>query len=248
MNTIYSKSRNIRSFSLILILTLCISAVLSGCGKSSEPAPSGTASGSAVNNMSNQQLFVQSYLNLLCKQDFQGYANACGFNVSEVESAYPDLLDNVIDIFLTYELNDSATEKFREELKEIFNHCKYEVKEQTENEDGSCSVNVEVQKLAVFKDALSAANKDYDKWVKKQPKDADEEKLTEKFIDYVIAHCKEELESPKYKDPKTITIILTPSPENPDVYNYDSKDLGNLQAALVDFGAWDKDVEDEKVS
>lgn len=239
-----ASKRSIAALCIMLSLVMTIS--LTGCGKSSNP-PSGSTSGSAVDDTDNQQLFVQSYLNLLCKQDFKSYANACGFEVSEVEESYDSVLDNVIDIFLTYNLSDSAAKKFREALKEIFGHCKYEVQKSVINEDGTCSVDVKVQKLVVFKKALKKANKDFDKWVKKQPEDADEEKLTDQFIDYVIQYCKEELKQPEYKEEKTITIVLTPSADDPNVYQYNSEDLGNLQAALLDFGAWDKDVEDEEV-
>lgn len=245
--TVSTKKEKLRPkavlITLLATLALVMAAGLTGCGKTSS-APSGDVSGSAVDDTDNQQLFVQSYLNLLCKQDFQSYASACGFEVSEVETSYDAVLDNIIDIFLTYNLSDSSTQKFREELKEILGYCKYEVQNSVMNEDNTCSVDVKVQKLVVFKSALKNANKDFDKWVKKQPEDADEEKLTDKFIDYVIQYCKEALKEPVYKEEKTVTIVLTPSADDPNVYQYNSEDLGNLQAALLDFGAWDKDVED----
>jgi hypothetical protein len=72
----------------------------------------------------------------------------------------------------------------------------------------------------------------------------DEQDMTDKFIEYVIKYCEEELENPQYKDVKTVNIVLSPSSDDANVYEYNSEDLGSLQAALVDFGAWERDVDD----
>ena len=233
-----------RILCLGLIAGMTMSTTACSSGKQEESTD--TVSPAAVETArSNQELFVQCYLDLLCKQDFKQYANACGFTVSEVEEDYPDFLDNVIDLFLTYEFSDTERDKFREELKEIFSKCDYTVKEYVENSDGTCTVPVEVKKLVVFKKAIHTANEKYEKWSKKQPEDTDELVLTDKFMDYIIDGCKEALQNPQYKDATIVNITLTPSSSNPNVYDYDPETLGSLQEALVDFSAWDKDVEDE---
>ncbi len=238
------KQNKIISTTLCLLLTTAISFGVTGCSKKDD-ATGDTASVTAVEeDKSNQTLFVQAYMDLLCQQDFEGYASACGFETSEVEDAYPDLLDNVIDIFLTYQMSDTEQENFRDELKKIFNKCQYEVKDAIENDDNSYTVPVEVKKLKVFSKAIKKADKSYKKWAKKQSDDKDEQDMTDKFIEYVIKYCEEELENPQYKDVKTVNVVLSPSSDDANVYEYNSEDLGSLQAALVDFGAWERDVDD----
>ena len=244
VNNKMKKTKQLLSLMLCLSMTAGSLAGLTGCGSQTKEN-SETASPAAVaETRSNQALFVQAYLDLLCKQDFATYADACGFEVSDVEEAYPDMLENVIELFLTYEFSEEEHTKFQEELKKIFNKCDYEVKDSIENENGTCTVPVVVRKLSVFRQAINSANKKYEKWAKKQSEDADEIELTDQFIEYVIEGCEEALLTPEYKEASTVNITLTPSSDDPNIYNYNPNDLGSLQSFLVDFGAWDKDVED----
>ncbi len=238
--------KNTISLSLCLALTLSAASFTTGCSQDPASSQESATASSVKEDKSNQSLFVEAYLDLLCKQNFDSYAAACGLDVSKVKEDYPKLLDNVTDLFVTYEFSDAENEKLREELKKIFGSCKYTVKEAVKNDDDSYTVPVEINKLCVFNQALKQANKDYDKWVKTQPDDAEEEALTDQFIEFVIEHCEEELSVPEYKDTKTIQVQLTPSISDPDVYEYNSEDLGSLLAALIDFSAWEKDVEDEE--
>ena len=237
-----------KHFSKFLCVLLAAGCVLnvSGCGKK---ADSGSATGSAVENAkeenANTSLFIKAYLDTMCKQDFQSFADATGSSASDIQNSYSSNLASILSEYVTYEIGSGIETALTKELSTILGKCQYTVQDPIANEDDTVTVPVSIKPLVIFKKAIAYGNKESNKWTKKHKDDFDEEEATNKFFMAVIDSCDKQLQDPTYKEETVVNVTMTPSEDDEDVYEYNSEDLGKLLSTLVDLDAWADEVDDE---
>ena len=225
----------------VLLLLALITMSLSACSSSGGSNVSGSAA-----SLDTQANFVKAYLDALCKEDYKAYAEACSIPLEEVKEDGPEYIKSIIENEFTYIPSDTMITTFAKTLQKLFAKCKYTVSPSTKNEDGSYSIPVSIQKFNVFKTALEKADKDYGVWKKQQSDDMDADVMTDKFFEYITKYCEEELKNPKFDDAATVTVTLTVSDEEENVYEYGDEDIDNLLYGLMDFSAWDDLVEEDE--
>lgn len=228
----------------ILLLIISAALCLCACSSSKTDSSSGPASTATEAPLDTQAAYVKAFLDTLCKEDYKAYASARGVTEKDVKEEMPAFLESIIDSTLTYIPSDTMNTSFTNELKKLLGACKYTVQPAKKNKDGSYSVPVSIRQFTVFKEALVKSEEEHLNWVQTQPEDLDEDLSTDQFFAYIIKHCEEILKRPQYSKAATVTVTLTPSKSDQNVYEFGDEDVLNLLYALLDFSAWDEDVED----
>lgn len=227
----------------VLLLLILMSMSLSACSSSSKDT--NNASGPAV-ELDTEANYVKTYLDALCKQDYEPYAKAYDASLNEVKEDVPEYIKGIIESEFTYIPSDTMITAFAKTLQKLFGKCRYTVSPSVQNEDGSYSIPVSIEKFSVFKTSLEKAEKDYDAWKKQQSDDMDADAMTDKYYEFITKYCEEELKNPKYEDAATITVTLSISEEDENVYEYGDEDINSLLYGLIDLSAWDELVDENE--
>ncbi len=230
----------LRQFTALLLVSLTILG-LSACSSSKQD----TASGSAV-QLDTQAEYVKAFLDALCREDYEAYAKACSVPVSEVKEDGPEYIKSIIENEFTYIPSDAMVESFAGTLQKLFAKCRYTVKPAVQNDNGSYSIPVSIQKFNVFKTALDKGDRDYNEWKKGQSDDMDADVMTDKFFEFITKYCEEEMKAPQYAGEETVTVTLTVSKEDDGIYTYGEEDIDHLLYGLMDLSAWDDLVAEEE--
>ena len=232
--------KSVKILSLIILMALCLCA----CGSSKTDNASGSAATATEKPLDAQAAYVKAFLDTLCKEDYKAYAAARGVSEKTVWDEMPASLESVIDSMLTYIPSETMADSFAKELQKLLGASRYTVQPSSKNKDGSYSVPVSIRQFNVFKEALVKSEEEHLNWVQTQSEDLDEDLSTDQFFAYIIKHCKEILKHPQYSKAATVTVTLTPSETGQKGYDFGDEDMLNLLYALLDFSAWDEDVED----
>ena len=237
--------RNSKFYFSVMTLVILSMLSLSACSSSGTDHASGPAATASQAPLDAQADYVKAYLDTLCREDYKAYAAAHGVTEEEVRAEMPSYLEDIVENDLTYIPSETMTASFAKELQKLLAKCRYTVQPSKKNEDGTYSVPVSIQQFTVFKESLVKSEEEHLKWVQTQSEDLDEDLSTDQFFTYIIKHCEEILKRPQYARAATVTVTLSPSESDKNVYDFGDEDIENLLYALLDFSAWDEDVADE---
>ena len=98
--------------------------------------------------------YVKATLDMTMKGETEDYIKFVGCSKEEALKDYEDTLDEAVEQFGEFGVNEEALEEFRQFSIDLYKAVKYEVKEAQKEKDGSYTVKVETEKMNVFAGAM----------------------------------------------------------------------------------------------
>lgn len=186
--------------------------------------------------------YVKATLDMTMKGEAEDYIKFVGCSKEEALKDYEDTLDEAVEQFGEFGVNEEALEEFRQFSIDLYKAVKYEVKEAQKEKDGSYTVKVETEKMNVFAGAMEKFEEAAESYVEEIVAAALEggeqltdEKMAQDLYGKVIALFKESLASATYQEPTTVEVKV--SQDDDGVWEIPEKDFEVLELSLIDIDA-----------
>lgn len=186
--------------------------------------------------------YVKATLDMTMKGETEDYIKFVGCSKEEALKDYEDTLDEAVEQFGEFGVNEEALEEFRQFSIDLYKAVKYEVKEAQKEKDGSYMVKVETEKMNVFAGAMEKFEEAAESYVEEIVAAALEggeqltdEKMAQDLYGKVIALFKESLASATYQEPTTVEVKV--SQDDDGVWEIPDKDFEVLELSLIDIDA-----------
>lgn len=186
--------------------------------------------------------YVKATLDMTMKGETEDYIKFVGCSKEEALKDYEDTLDEAVEQFGEFGVNEEALEEFRQFSIDLYKAVKYEVKEAQKEKDGSYTVKVETEKMNVFAGAMEKFEEAAESYVEEAVAAALEggeqltdEKMAQDLYGKVIELFKESLANATYQEP--ITVEVKVSQDDDGVWEIPEKDFEVLELSLIDIDA-----------
>lgn len=186
--------------------------------------------------------YVKATLDMTMKGETEDYIKFVGCSKEEALKDYEDTLDEAVEQFGEFGVNEEALEEFRQFSIDLYKAVKYEVKEAQKEKDGSYTVKVETEKMNVFAGAMEKFEEAAESYVEEAVAAALEggeqltdEKMAQDLYGKVIELFKESLANATYQEPTTVEVKV--SQDDDGVWEIPEKDFEVLELSLIDIDA-----------
>ncbi len=186
--------------------------------------------------------YVKATLDMTMKGETEDYIKFVGCSKEEALKDYEDTLDEAVEQFGEFGVNEEALEEFRQFSIDLYKAVKYEVKEAQKEKDGSYTVKVETEKMNVFAGAMEKFEEAAESYVEEAVAAALEggeqltdEKMAQDLYGKVIELFKESLANATYQEPTTVEVKV--SQDDDGIWEIPDKDLEVLELSLIDIDA-----------
>ncbi len=186
--------------------------------------------------------YVKATLDMTMKGETEDYIKFVGCSKEEALKDYEDTLDEAVEQFGEFGVNEEALEEFRQFSIDLYKAVKYEVKEAQKEKDGSYTVKVETEKMNVFAGAMEKFEEAAESYVEEAVAAALEggeqltdEKMAQDLYGKVIEFFKESLANATYQEPTTVEVKV--SQDDDGVWEIPEKDFEVLELSLIDIDA-----------
>ncbi len=178
--------------------------------------------------------YVKATLDMTMKGETEDYIKFVGCSKEEALKDYEDTLDEAVEQFGEFGVNEEALEEFRQFSIDLYKAVKYEVKEAQKEKDGSYTVKVETEKMNVFAGAMEKFEEAAESYVEEAVAAALEggeqltdEKMAQDLYGKVIELFKESLANATYQEPTTVEVKV--SQDDDGVWEIPEKDFEVLE-------------------
>lgn len=217
-----------------LVLALVLTLGLSACGGKTEGL---------------SKFDAKAYVDGLLRENYYGelteaYAELVGATEEEAQEVYEYGIELEVSYFINmYEIEypeDELYDELADLYKEIYKHAKFEVLDAAEMEDGSFSVQVNVEPI----DIVQLADTDWDKTItpfyEKYPMDVQNamsqkeyEKMDREYADLVLELYRDKLD--EIGNMTVQTTLVQVKPDEDGVYSIDEDDFRKLDDLIIDY-------------
>ncbi len=214
----------------LVVLFVCVLAVsmLGGCG-----------------NKFDASAYLKALLDNSYKNDSSGIVDQKIGTKEEAETLYNDGIKAEVDATFTgMNLPQEIIDGYTTTYQNIFKNVKYTVKDAEKQSDGSYEVTIEYEQLIVFEKAakevapkLEQITNDYAADIEAGGEQPSDEELYEAVYTALKETLDSAIASPEYKEAQTITVTI--ELQN-NTYTPNTKDLEDLEYALIDLGSIDQ--------
>ena len=178
--------------------------------------------------------YVKATLDMTMKGETEDYIKFVGCSKEEALKDYEDTLDEAVEQFGEFGVNEEALEEFRQFSIDLYKAVKYEVKEAQKEKDGSYTVKVETEKMNVFAGAMEKFEEAVAAALEGGEQLTDE-KMAQDLYGKVIELFKESLANATYQEPTTVEVKV--SQDDDGVWEIPEKDFEVLELSLIDIDA-----------
>lgn len=186
--------------------------------------------------------YVKATLDMTMKGETEDYIKFVGCSKEEALKDYEDTLDEAVEQFGEFGVNEEALEEFRQFSIDLYKAVKYEVKEAQKEKDGSYTVKVETEKMNVFAGAMEKFEEAAESYVEEAVaasleggEQLTDEKMAQDLYGKVIELFKESLANATYQEPTTVEVKV--SQDDDGVWEIPEKDFEVLELSLIDIDA-----------
>lgn len=207
-----------KKLTAIAAALLCLSMLMSGCGKKATPE--------------DAQTYVQATLDAYYKGDYDAYMEKTKCTEDEAKAMHDEILQANLDASgLESMLDDETVEKLRQLFSDLFNNCKYTVSNAQEDGDGF-TVEVTVEPFKLNYDQMlvdmEAAVSEVDP---ETAANMTEDEAVAYAMDLMFNIMSEKVTSPEYGEAETFTVHI--QPDDDGVLTASEDDLYDISNSLV---------------
>ena len=213
----------LKRLSFVVLITVMMITVLSGCGpKKPEPEEA--------------QAYVKAVIDLMCTGDYDHDVELADIEEGKESETRDALIEKMVTEFSSESnLSDEVTGGFRELITKALGKTKYTVGEAVATDDNGYDVTVTVEPLQIY----TGINEELDEVLaEKVAAEPDkilammEEEQTNYVMEIVLELLNKRVEDPKYDPPEEVVVHYGPMEGNDHVYGCEESEGKKLGAKL----------------
>lgn len=186
--------------------------------------------------------YTKSFLDVIAKGDYTQYASLTNSSEDDAKKEREYLLDNSVNSLLTnVTVSDETKQKISNMFETIYTKWDYEVLDAQKNEDGSYSVPVKVRKLNAFSKAFTTTIERVQERLKTID-ESDEQEYNDLFYQTFAETVNENTAKNNYSTAATISVKISPSEKDKNVYEIDDDSVQALFDGLMNLDALQEDA------
>lgn len=182
--------------------------------------------------------YVKSVLDASFKGEFAQYIEMTNSTEEEATAMYNDNIDTVAADFESVGISEELQGKYREFFVKMLKEAKYTVGEAKEADDGTFTVDVQIEQVIIFDGLINELNERvlaYQEELKEEILNGGTAPSQEEIVEYVYTELydllNERITNPTYGDTQTVTVRVL---LDDDTYYIPDEDFSGIENALYD--------------
>lgn len=181
--------------------------------------------------------YTKGCLDALTKASFADYVEMTNTTEEQAKADYEKRIETELStLTATFPMSDEMKTTYSQLFKDIYAKCKYEVGEAVKNDDGSYTVPVTVSQMKIFQDAVADTTAKVEDYVEENPDVAasSTDEIMEIYATYLAEVMRDRVDNAEYADPQSVSISVSPSAEDSNVFSISETDFQKLYNAMLD--------------